>query len=390
VVSCVSKQASCLKILLPALIFSLVPISKNCNTQQLLENYYIAINLFLQMKDKIKTVISVIIILLIGIVFITESKITYSQVDSKTNVYERANKEIVINVPTLWKNCDMDIHENITIESKLEIINSTITFCGEHISMVAVPNSTLLVENSSINATGSYSIFIEEDVNFSFTNSSFSNFGWKDLELLRNYTSGDKYIEYNRYLWLQAEFTRNLNIYGNDGIVIKSKAKSFRNNVFTNYTSIRFYSSNNTIEKNIFLKMKNEGLAFMTGADGNTIRNNYFGYSARMNREINALRFYTATKNEKIYSNTFEWIPISILIANIPPWNAGENFEIHDNTMGKVIFGLNGKLKDSHIWNETYNSTVQPMSIQASSNVVIENCTLSNITFQRARECYKP
>ncbi len=295
--------------------------------------------------------------------------------------------DLIIDEPTTYENEIIHMYGNITVLSELYLINTTLIF-HQNATFIAMPNSTLFISNCIINSSKSnnYSIFIEENVNFTILNSKISNFGWKDLERLRNATSGAEYIEYNRYLWIMAEYTRNLNLYGNDGLEIRSNNTIMKGNVFENYTSIRFYSSNNIIENNSFIEMKNEGLSFMTNSNNNIIRNNYFGNAKRMNREIYGLRFYPGTKNEKIYNNTFEWLPIALMVANIPPWDAGENFEICGNKMSCVIFGFNGKLKNSHIYNENYNYTWSPVHFEACKNLIFENSIISDVTFQKELE----
>jgi len=298
--------------------------------------------------------------------------------------------DVDITVPTVWKNDVISIKGNLTVHSTLEIDNCTLIMEADGSFIKAVSGSTLNISTTSIGSANSnihYSIFIDEGVNFSLKNSHIDNFGSKDPERLSTATAGAEYNEYNRYLWILADFTRDLTLSGSDGLEIRSSTDSFSNNTFTNYTVIRIYSSWNLVEHNTFDHMSFEGLAFMTGSDNNIIRHNVFKNALRMNREIFGLRFYPGTSYNKISYNLFEWLPTSCMVGNIPPWTTGRYFEFHHNICRKVIFGIGGNMQNAILHhNQFYDLMSTGISLEANRYTVVHNNTIRNIYFQRELE----
>jgi len=66
-------------------------------------------------------------------------------------------------------------------------------------------------------------------------NSTIRNAGWKDQR------------DSDEYKYIGPPYTKDYSVFGH-GLEINTTAKAFRNNVFENIASIRFYSSNNMIE----------------------------------------------------------------------------------------------------------------------------------------------
>jgi hypothetical protein len=295
----------------------------------------------------------------------------------------------VIEGKVVCRNEFIVMNGNVTVKGELELLNSTLMFNDQKrsFSLEAMEGAALVINSSRIDSLGKdnhYSIFIHPNTKFILLNSIIANAGSKDPEKWRDYPKGTReYYEYNRYLWILADYTLDSPLYSKDGIIINTTVTQFRDNTFLNVTRVRFYSSNNIVENNRFIGMKHEGLAFMLGSDNNIVRDNYFGYAARMNREINALRFYYGGKNQQIYNNTFEWVPRAVLVCEIPPWCAGENFTVHDNVIKNSITGFVGKLTRSHIYNENYTHLYSTgLQLEATSHTLVENSSFTDVTFQ--------
>ena len=288
---------------------------------------------------------------------------------------------------TLFFDQDMIIESNVTYVSerifitgnilvknrgKLTLINTTIFFNNKDVegfSLIVEPGGKLIIISSKITGPRDkyYTIFIHSNTFFSINYSIIENAGWKDQR------------DNGQYLWIGPSYTNDKTFFGH-GLEVNSTVKIFRYNRFINVASIRFYASNNIVEKNILINVRHEGLAFF--GNNNIVRDNVIINGAALKRETYGIRFYPGTRNQAVYNNTIRRITIGIMVANVPPWTAGYNFNVHHNRIFESIHGLLGKFVDAHIYNENYtNIWCLGISIAASKNVLIEKCTITNLTF---------
>ncbi|MFH1648983.1 MAG: right-handed parallel beta-helix repeat-containing protein [Candidatus Woesearchaeota archaeon] len=306
----------------------------------------------------------------------------------------------VVSSPTTCQDMTISMAGNITVTSTLEIFNTTILFTNPSTttySIIGTAGSILNIQNSTITTanTGAYfNILIRDNVDFSIANSHLSMVGAKDPELLSTYLynegSFSEYKEYGRFFWLQGDFPRIYDLtlkvlpfYDEDGIVLESTVTEFRNNTIENFTAIWLYADNNLIENNSFIGMKNHGLGFMNDSDGNKVIGNYFGYAARMNRQIAGIKFFPGTHNEEIAYNTIEWVPDGMSVAEMPPNTLSSGFYFHHNTIRKTIHAAGFAASHVLFSNENY-SEIYAVGIAVSSyyNVTIQNSTFTNLAFQ--------
>jgi len=262
-----------------------------------------------------------------------------------TNCNPPASGDWAVSAPAQCVGETLTVKGNVIVTSKLELIDTTLIFnvsASGGYNLSAQTGSSLYINGSTLKTNTNdtfFSLLVGTGVTFSMNNSMVIGAGWKDLESLRG-LGGAALQEYNNYFYMGAGFTVDLSFTQNDAIEIRSTPLKFKNNRFTNYTHIRFFSSNNIVDGNIFEEMKHEGLAFMTGSNNNVVTHNIFRNSTRMDREIFGLRFYTGCQYADISNNTFFQLVNSAMGANIPPWTSVEHFDVHHNTYTKVMFGF--------------------------------------------------
>jgi hypothetical protein len=274
------------------------------------------------------------------------------------------------------------ISKNITLNGNLIIVDggkliledSTLFFNSkdkEGYLLEVKPGGSLIVDSSTITGPEDkyYSISIHADAEFSLVNSAIKNAGWKDQKGT------------SEYLYIGSKFTRDYSTLGH-GVEMHTTPLLFKNNIFENIASIRFYASNNLVENNVIKEIRHEGFAFMSGSDNNIVRNNRILGAAEPHRETHGIRFYPGTKNNEIYNNTINRVAYGIMIGQIPPWSVNRNFKIHHNTIRECFRGLwVGELRDSHIHNEDYKLVSLGMGFANSPNVLVENSSITNITY---------
>jgi PKD repeat protein len=303
-----------------------------------------------------------------------------------------ASGDWVVTVETVCASEDLVVNGNVTVQSKLELIDTTLSFDNDATAgynLSAEPGSELYINGSTINSTTNdtfFAILVDVNVQFSMNDSVVDGAGWKDLERLSGAASGAARTQYNNYFWLLAPGTTDLSFTGDDGVEIRSTPLTFDNNTFRNYTHIRFFSDNNVVEDNTFENMKHEAVAFMTGTQGHVIRNNTFFNATRINREIHGIRFYTGCSHVEIYNNSFEWLPFGISISNIPPWTYGNYFDIHHNTYYKIVVAFNGNFRNSRLHHETIDHVMKGISLEATTNLLVDHNRITNVTFQQDLE----
>lgn len=294
--------------------------------------------------------------------------------------------DTTISTPTVWQDETINMNGNLTISDSLSMDNVDLIMGKNDTWIKALSGSTLLINNSRIYTSGDdvrYSFFVEENVVFSFENTTMTHFGTKDPERLRSASVGTpEYEEYNRYFYILEHATNNLAISGDDGFEIKSTALKFNDNHFDNYTHIRVFSENNIIENCTFENMTAEGLAFMNDADNSVIKYNIFKNAVRMNRETFGLRFYPDTHHQLIHHNHFSWLPSACMMGNVPPWWGGEYFEFHHNVYRKVLMGVDGNIWNSHFHHEDFSNIYSRCITPAGRYITIDNCSMTNLDFQ--------
>ncbi|RLE95622.1 MAG: hypothetical protein DRJ55_01500 [Thermoprotei archaeon] len=264
----------------------------------------------------------------------------------------------------------LNVAGNVTVRSggRLLLINSTLRFVGDgrHFFVVEAGGELFLNRSTVTGPEGSYTIFVERGAKFSAVYSVIENAGWKD------------HRDDGNYIWIGPAFTVDYSTYGH-GLEVNTTVKLFRGNTLRNIASVRFYSSGNVIEDNLVVNMRHEGIAFV-GSNDNVVKGNTFR-DAALNRETYGLKFYPGTKNQLIANNTFQNLSIGIFVSLVPPWKAGENFTITGNRMRRVVQGLVAKLRDSVVKGEDYRNVWSVgVFLAASQNVVVEDCTIENLT----------
>jgi len=324
--------------------------------------------------------VSIVVILLLTGIMVVQGAVTY-------------NNDVNISTPTVWQDDTYYLNGNLTITSSLVMDNIVLVMGVNGSWILAQPGSTLHIKDcyfTTANESIRYSIFVEDNVDFTMENSTVENFGSKDPERLKTATyPSNEYEEYSRYSYVLEAYTCKVGVSGNDGLEVKSPAYKFANNSFNNYTHIRLFAQDNVVENNTFQNMSHEGLAFMKYTNNSIVRYNTFKNALRMDREIFGLRFYPSSQNHEIHHNHFEWLPWSMMMGNIPAyesgapsWWGGQYYNIHHNNFRKVLMAMDMNVHYSHLHHNNVSNIYSRAITIAGRGHTIENNTMTNLDFQ--------
>ncbi len=288
---------------------------------------------------------------------------------------------------------DLVLAGNLLVQSggTLELSGTTVSFdspAADGYDLHALAGATLYLNDSALHSTQDttfFALLVDAGVTFGMHGTEVIGAGWNDLELYAGAPSGQAYVEYGRYLWLQAPAT-DRTFTSNDGIEISSTPTDFWGNTFDNYTHLRFYADDVVVAGNTFSNFKHEALAFLDDLQRVRVTNNTFRDATRMDRNIHGVVLYTNVTDVEIADNDFSWVPSGILVADRGPWYACRDVRILHNDFRNVIFGYRGRIEQGTISNNTFDGIMQAMSIDSTQRLVVEDNVMRNITFQQALE----
>jgi len=275
----------------------------------------------------------------------------------------------------VFKDMDIIVNGNIDVSGNgsLILLNSSLyinstSFKGFH--FIIRSGGTLIVSHSNITGPRDryYWLFAEPNSHIKIVYSRISNAGWKDQRGT------------DEYLYIEAAYTRDYSYYGH-GLEFNTTVREFYGNIFINIASMRFYSSNNLVENNTFIGTRHEAIAFIN-SNNNIVRYNTILDASVRDRETHGIRFYPGCRNNTIFNNHIEGVINGIIVANIPPWDAGVKFLIKGNYIRRVFNGITGKFIDSVLENNTIEYIwSKGIMLEASRDVLVKNNVIRNMSY---------
>lgn len=212
-----------------------------------------------------------------------------------------------------------------------------------------------------------YDLLVEEGGAIRITQSVLRDAGWKDQ------------VGTDQSRWIGPQYTNDRSR-GGHGLEIYGRVLAFENNQLINIASARFFGSGLQIAGNRIEGPRHEALAFF-GDDCEVCDNTMIG-TTPFDRETYGIRFYPGTRRNRIHHNTITHIGTGIMVANVSPWSAGEDFEIHHNHMREVFKGCLGYLRRGHIHHETYHDLISKgIQLLGFEKTLIEDCEITNATY---------
>ena len=228
---------------------------------------------------------------------------------------------------------------------------------------------TLEILASEIEAASGirYDMLVEEGGAIRIERSTLRDAGWKDQ------------VGTDESRWIGPQYTNDRSR-GGHGLEIFGQVLAFQDNELINIASTRFYGSGLRITGNHISGARHEALAFF-GNDCEVCDNFIVG-SAPFDRETYGIRFYPGTRRNRIHHNTIVHVGTGLMVANVSPWSAGEDFEIHHNQMQAIFKGCLAYLSRSHIHHEIYRDIISKgIQLLGFEKTLIENCEITDGTY---------